>query len=279
MALFNRVTIIGLGLIGGSLALAIKEKKLTEKVIGVSRRKSTIDHAVKNKIVDLATIDLGEGVRGSDLVIIAAPVLKIAAIAREIAPFLKKGAIVTDAGSTKRYIVNNIEKTGLKGAEFIGSHPIAGSESSGIRSADKDLFKGAYCILTETKNTDPKALNKVKRFWASLGMKVEVMSCQAHDRLLSKISHLPHAVAVSLVNSIGRKGIDLAAGGFKDTTRIASGESELWKDIFSTNRENLVKDIGAFKKELLKIEIALKSNNSPGLARVLNRAKSIRDSL
>lgn len=277
--MFRRITIIGLGLIGGSLGLAVKEKKLAKKVVGVSRRKSTINHAIKNKIVDLATIDLEKGVKDSDLVIIATPVFKIAVIAKRIAPFLKKGAIITDAGSTKKRIIYDIERSGLKGIEFIGSHPIAGSESSGLRSADKDLFKGAYCILAETKNTDPKTLAKVKRFWLALEMKVKTMSPQAHDRLLSKISHLPHAAAVSLVNSIGRKGIDLAAGGFKDTTRIASGEPELWRDIFFTNRENIAKDISAFKKELLKIELALKSNNSRSLVRVLTRAKSIRDSL
>lgn len=277
--MFKRVTIIGLGLIGGSLALAIKEKKLAKEIIGVSRRKSTINQAIKNKIVDFATLDLEDGVRDSDLVIIATPVFKIARIAKQIAPFLRKGAILTDAGSTKKYIVKNIERVRLKGMYFVGSHPIAGSDRSGIKSADKDLFKGSYCILTETRNTNPKALKKVKKFWGELGIKVKVMSVEAHDRLLSKISHLPHAVAVSLVNSIGRKGIDLAAGGFRDTTRIASGEPELWKDIFLTNRENLVKDIEILKKELFKIEAALKSNNSQDLLRLLNRAKSIRDSL
>nr|MBU1328760.1 prephenate dehydrogenase [Candidatus Omnitrophota bacterium] len=277
--MFKRITIIGLGLIGGSLALAIKEKKLAKEVIGVSRRKSTINQAIKNKIVDFATLDLEDGVKDSDFVIIATPVFKIAKIANQTAPFLKKGAILIDAGSTKKYIVKSIEKTKLKDLYFVGSHPIAGSERSGIKSADKNLFKGAYCILTETKNTNPKALNKVKKFWGELGMKVRVMSVDAHDRLLSKISHLPHAVAVSLVNSIGREGIDLAAGGFQDTTRIASGEPELWKDIFLTNKKNIVKDIGLLKKELFKIEAALKSNNSQDLLKLLGRAKSIRDSL
>jgi prephenate dehydrogenase len=277
--MFKRVTIIGLGLIGGSLALAIKEKKLAKEIIGVSRRKSTINQAIKNKIVDFATLDLEDGVRDSDLVIIATPVFKIARIAKQAVPFLKKGAILTDAGSTKKYIVKNIEKAGLKGMHFVGSHPIAGSERSGIKSADKDLFKGAYCILTETRNVNPKAFSKVKKFWGDIGMKVRVMPVDAHDRLLSKISHLPHVAAVSLVNSIGRKGIDLAAGGFQDTTRIASGEPELWKDIFLTNKENIIKDIGLLKKELFKIEAALKSNNSQDLLRLLSRAKSIRDSL
>jgi len=275
--IFKRITIIGLGLIGGSLALAIKEKNLAKEVIGVSRRKSTLDFAIKKKIVDFATVNLKDGVKGSDLVIITAPVFKIVDIAKTLEPFLKDGAILTDAGSTKKYIVKSIESFTWKSLNFVGSHPITGSEKSGIKYADRDLFKGAYCVITATKNI--KALSKVKKFWASLGMKVVVMPADAHDRLLSKISHLPHAVAASLVNAVGRNGLDLAAGGFKDTTRVASGEPELWKDIFLTNRENLIKDINMLKKELLKIEAALKNNNNRNLLRLLSRAKSIRDSL
>jgi len=277
--MFKKITIIGLGLIGGSLALAIKEKKLAKEVAGVSRREKTIKKAVKNKIVDFATLDLEEGVKDSDIVIIAAPVLKIADIARRAASFLKKGAVITDAGSTKKYIVKNIEKAKLGGIDFVGSHPIAGSEKSGIGFADKDLFKGAYCVLTKTENTNPGALNKVRKFWIALGMKIVIVSPERHDRLLSKISHLPHACAVSLINSVGKNGIALAAGGLKDTTRIASCDPELWKDIFLTNRENLARDIGMLKKELFRIEKALKSNDTQGLSRLLSKAKSIRDSL
>ena len=275
--MFKRVTIIGLGLIGGSLGLAIKEKRLAKEIVGVSRRKSTINKAIRNRIVDFATLDLKDGVKDSDLVVITTPVFKIVDIAKKIAPFLKKEAIVTDTGSTKKYIVKNIEMAGQKGLSFIGSHPIAGSEKSGIKYADKDLFKGAYCILTEAKNK--KALNKVRKFWAALGMKIIVMSADTHDRLLSNISHLPHAAAVSLINAAAGSGLDLAAGGFKDTTRIASGEPELWRDIFLTNRGNLIRDIKILKKELSKIEEALKSNNSRNLLGLLKRAKSIRDSL
>ncbi len=277
--MFKKITIIGLGLIGGSLALAIKEKKLAKEIAGVSRRKSTIDRAIKNKIVDFATLDLKSGVKDSDLVIISTPVLKIAEIAKSIAPFLRKGAILTDAGSTKRCVVKDIEKAKLKDIYFVGSHPIAGSEKSGIKYADKDLFKRACCILTKTKNTDPKAVAMLKKFWGRLGMRVVIMPPDTHDRLLSRMSHLPHAVSVSLANSAGKDGLKFAAGGFKDTTRIASGEPELWKDIFFTNRDNLIKDIKILKKELLKIETALKSNNSRAILKLLSRAKSIRDSL
>jgi len=277
--MFKKVTIIGLGLIGGSLALAIKEKKLAREVIGVSRRKSTIDYAIKEGIVDSATLDLEKGIRESDFIIITTPVLKIVSIAKSIVPFLKKGAILTDAGSTKVYIVDNIEKLDLGGAHFAGSHPIAGSEKSGIRSADVGLFKGAHCVVTKTKNSNPKALNKIKMFWAAIGMRVVEFSPQIHDRIFSKVSHLAHASSVSLVNAVGRDSLDFAAGGFKDSTRIASGEPELWQDIFLTNKKNLIKDIGALKRELTKIETALNNNDRRGLSKLLNKAKSVRDSL
>ena len=277
--MFNKITIIGLGLIGGSLALAVKKNKLAKKIIGVSRRKGTIDYAIKKGIVDSATLDLKKGVADSDFIIITTPVLKIVSIAKIVALFLKKGAILTDAGSTKEYIVNNIEKLDLKGAYFAGSHPIAGSEKSGVRSADVNLFRGAYCIVTRTKDSNPKAVNKIKRFWAAIGMRVVELSPRTHDMIFSRVSHLPHASSVSLVNAIGRDSLDFASGGFKDSTRIASGEPELWRDIFLTNRKNLTRDIGALRKELSKIEIALKDNDRRELSKLLNKAKAARDSL
>lgn len=279
MILFNRVVIIGLGLIGGSLGLVIKDKRLAKEVIGISRRKSTIQKALAMKAVDNVTLDLKKGVKGADLVIIAAPVFKIVSIAKIIAPLLKKGAILTDAGSTKRYIVSNIEKIVPGGLYFVGSHPMAGSEKSGVVHADKNLFKGAFCVLTKTKNTNPTALNKIKRFWSGLGMKVVIMSPKEHDKAVSRISHLPHSVAISLVNSLGQADLRLAAGGLKDTTRIASGEAELWKDIFLTNRENLIKDIRVFRKELSKVEYALKNNGGARLLKILSKAKFTRDTL
>lgn len=277
--MFNRVTIVGLGLIGGSLGLAIKEKRFAKEVIGVSRKQATINMAIKLQAVDRATLDLKKGVEESDLIILATPVLKIIEIAKKIQPFLKKGAVLIDAGSTKEYIVREIEKISRKDIYFVGSHPIAGSEKAGIAHADKNLFKGCWCILTRTTRTNRKALEKVKRFWKALDMEIVVMGPIQHDTLVSKISHLPHAVAVALVNTLGKKDSIFAAGGFNDTTRIASGEPELWKDIFATNRENIIKDIGLLKRELSKIGIALKNRNSSALLQLLNGAKKIRDKL
>ncbi|NQT75844.1 MAG: prephenate dehydrogenase [Candidatus Omnitrophica bacterium] len=277
--MFKRITIIGLGLIGGSLGLAIKHKRLARKVIGVSRRRTTILRALSIGAVDSVTLDLKKGVEDSDLIILTVPVLKIMDLAGHIAPALKKGAIVIDAGSTKNEIVKNIESVLSGSVDFVGTHPLAGSELSGVIYARRDLFKGAYCILTKTRRTDKKALGKVKRFWRALGMKVEVMSPEKHDKCVSRLSHLPHAVSVALSNASRKEDLRLAAGGFKDTTRIAAGSPELWKDIFITNKKNIAADIRILKKELSKIEAALKKGSSSELLRLFKKAKVLRDSL
>ncbi|MBU1006879.1 MAG: prephenate dehydrogenase [Candidatus Omnitrophica bacterium] len=279
MKLFKRVTIIGLGLIGGSLGLAIKKAGLAKEVIGVSRRMSTIRGAKAIRAVDSATLDIKKSVEGSDLVILTAPVLTIINIAKKIAGCLKKGAIVIDAGSTKKTIVSKIEAAFPKTVYFVGSHPIAGSERSGVTSADKDLFKGAYCILTKSARTHAESIARIKKFWEALGMKVEIMSPDDHDETVSRLSHLPHAIAVALSNTCAKCDLRMAAGGFKDTTRISSGAPELWKDIFTTNRKNIIKDIVKYKKELSKIEKALRNNKDAELLRLLRKAKSIRDSI
>ena len=293
--MFRRITIIGLGLIGGSLGLAIKDKRLAKKVVGVSRRRSTILRAKALGIVDHATLDVKEGIKDSDLIILTAPVLKIIDIAKEVLDFApeahrsnNKNVIITDVGSTKSKIVETIESMFSKNVDFVGSHPLAGSEKSGVIYADKDLFKGACCILTKSTRTNPQTLNKMKRFWNRLGMKVEIMTPRTHDRVVSRLSHLPHAAAIGLCNVCGKidsprtkmgRSLHLAAGGFKDTTRIAAGNPELWKDIFITNRKNIVRDIRVFKKELSRIENALRKGDSSELLRLFKKAKKIRDSI
>lgn len=277
--MFKRVTIIGLGLIGGSLGLAIKEKKLARRVIGVSRRRSTIKRALSLKAASYVTLDVECSVKDSDFVILAAPVLEIIDIAKRIAPALKRGAILIDVGSTKKEVVEKIEEALPKGVYFIGAHPLAGSEHSGVKFSDKDLFKGSICIITKTNRTDRAALKKVKRFWEKIGMKVKVMNPKEHDKVISKLSHLPHAIASSLVNSCGPKHLALSSTGFRDTTRIASSPPGVWKDIFLTNRRNVLEDIRGFKEELSKIERAIDKGDSQALLKLLNKAKSIREGI
>ena len=277
--MFKRITIIGLGLIGGSLGLAIRKQGLAKEVTGVSRRRTTIVRALSIGVADKVTLDAGKAVKGSDLIILCAPVLRIIDILKEISGSLDKGSIVTDVGSTKTEIVKKIESRLPEGVNFVGSHPLAGSEKSGVMHSDEGLFKGAYCVLAKTSKTRQTALNKVKKFWQRIGMKVEVMSPEKHDSVISRLSHLPHAVSVALCNSCSGHDLRLAAGGFKDTARIASGEPELWKDIFLTNRKNIARDIKALKNELSKIEKALAENNSGEMMKLLKKAKNIRDSI
>lgn len=275
--MFNRIVIIGLGLIGGSLAMAIKRQGLANEIIGVSRRRSTIHKAKTLGIVDDAFLDVKRAVKDADLVILSLPVLKIIEIAEEISRFLSPGTLVTDVGSTKKEIVQHLDKIFSDNVNFVGSHPLAGSEKSGLMSADKELFKSAYCILTKTPKTDLNALNKIKRFWKKLGMKIVVMSPDRHDELLSGLSHLPHAVSVGLCNACANMDVHLSAGGFRDTTRIAGGNPEIWRDIFITNSYNIAKDIKRLKRELYKIEMALKNNNSEKLLHLFKSAKDVRD--
>ena len=261
------------------MGLAIKEKHIAREIVGLSRSESTVKRALSLGIIDRGAVSMKEAVEDSDLIILAAPVLKIIDTAERIASFLEKGTIVTDAGSTKKDIVNNIERVLPRDVSFVGSHPIAGSEKSGLLYADKDLFKGAYCILTKTARTNLKALDKVKRLWTHLGMKVEIMSPERHDKIVARLSHLPHAVSVGLSSMNGKRDLHLAGGAFRDTTRISSSNPELWRDIFITNRKNIIGGIRALKKELSKMEDSLKDNNSSQLLRLFRKAKTIRDSI
>ena len=269
MRLFNRVTIIGVGLIGGSIGLAIKRKHAAREVTGVFRRASTMKKALKRKAVDRGTMDMREGVKGADLIIIAAPARSIPLLAREAARYAKPGAVITDAGSTKSWIVRSVEKSikPSSGISFVGSHPMAGSEHAGVEFAKNDLLTGAPCIVTRTKKTNAKAFNKVVKFWKSLGSKVKVMSPEEHDRTVSMISHLPHIMAFSLAGAVSPKDIACAAEGFKDTTRVASSDPALWADIFYTNTKEIANACRVFEKYYSKVLRALSENKYGSLVK------------
>lgn len=278
---FNKVAIIGVGLIGGSVGLAIRKKRLAREVIGVFRRASTLKKALKAKAVTRATMSIGEGVKAADLIIVAAPVYSIPTLVKEAAKHAKKGAIITDVGSTKTWILDNVEKI-LKNSRsiyFVGSHPMAGSEHAGVEFARADLLSGAPCIVTKDAKTDKAALKKVISFWASIGAKVKVLSPEAHDRSVSLISHLPHIVAFALAGAVPEKELQYAAEGFKDTTRVASSDPELWADIFLTNSEEIAKAARLFKKYCKDILKAVESGDYPKTVSVLKRAKAKRDKL
>lgn len=277
MRQFNKIAIIGVGLIGGSIGLAIKERKAARQVIGVFRRSSTLRKALRRKAVDKGVMDIAEGVKDADLIIIGSPVRSIPALAWQAARFAKPGAIITDVGSTKAWIVARLEKL-LRGSRvsFVGSHPMAGSEKTSVEHARKDLLDGSPCIVTRTANTDRRALAKVTGLWKALGAKVDVMDPGEHDRAVSLISHLPHIVAFSLAGAVPAKALRYAAEGFKDTTRVASSDPELWSDIFLTNRTEVVKSARLFKKYYNSLVTAIAKGDRARTVKALSAARDRR---
>lgn len=281
MMQFKKVTIIGVGLIGGSIGLAIKKRGLAGEVTGVFRRPSTLRKAIRCKAVDNGTMSIAEGVKDADLIILAAPVHTIVTTAREAIKYAKKGAVITDAGSTKAWIVGKVEKmlSGNSSIHFIGSHPMAGSEHAGVEFAKKDLLDGAPCIVTKTVNTNKRALKIIINFWKTLGARVVVLSPSGHDRSVSLISHLPHIVAFGLAGAVPSEQLVYAAEGYRDTTRVASSDPELWADIFLTNRKDIAKACREFEIYYKAILKAISKNDYKGTVRLLKAAKSKRDKL
>jgi len=271
---FNKIAIIGLGLIGGSIALAIKKKRLAKSVIGVSRHERTLNLAKKNRLIAQGSTDLAI-IKDADLVILAAPVEVILKLSRPIAKIIKANTIVTDVGSAKEKIVAKLEKIF---PNFIGGHPLAGSEKRGLVNARGDIFLNSLCILTPTKRTSQEAKLKVARFWKELGAKVSNLSPDAHDKIISFTSCLPHLIAFSLINSVPKQCLKFAASGLKDTTRIAASEPGLWADIFLSNKNSL-KSIQVFQTNLEQIKKAIQHKDGKSLKRALSVAKAKRDAL
>jgi prephenate dehydrogenase len=281
MKLFNRVAIIGVGLIGGSIGLAIKKRHVAKEVVGVFRHKSTLRRSLKAKAIDKGSMSIAEGVKGANLIIIASPVHSVPALVKEAAKSAKKGAIITDVGSTKGWIVSEVEKKlkGARGVYFVGSHPMAGSERTGVEFARQDLLEDAPCIITNTPKTNSSALKRIINFWESLGAKVQVMSPSAHDSSVSLISHLPHIVAFSLAGSVPEKELAYAAEGFRDTTRVASSDPRLWADIFLTNKKEILKAGRLFEKYYRQTLKAVYQGSYSKMVDVLKKAKAKRDKL
>ena len=281
MAMFNKVAIIGVGLIGGSIGLAVKKKKLASEVVGVFRRRSTLSRALKRGAVDKGYMVIRDGVDGADLVIVASPVSSIPGIVKKAARYAKEGAIITDAGSTKTWIVKSVESDiSVSGkVHFVGSHPMAGSEHAGVEFARADLFEKAPCIVTSSAATDRASLNKVIKFWDSLGAIVKVMSPALHDKSVSLISHLPHIVAFGLAGAVPLREFQYAAEGFKDTTRVASSDPELWADIFLTNRREILKAGRLFENYYKGMLKAISKGDYKRTVKFLKRAKLKRDAV
>ena len=280
---FKKVTIVGVGLLGGSLGLALRQRGLAGKVTGLVRREAAVAECARCGAVDEATCDPQAAVAGAGLVIFCTPLAQIRPLAGQMLPALAKGALVTDVGSVKTSVVDELEGIVAKaGGHFVGSHPMAGAEKSGVAAARADLFAGAVCVITPTAKTNPAAARKVARLWKALGTRVLEMSPEAHDELVSRSSHLPHVVAAQLVNLVFGPGqapnqSALCANGFRDTTRIASGSPEMWRDIALANREHLSAALDGFMSGLRDFQRSLKRSNLPALARFFEDAKARRD--
>lgn len=281
------VSIIGVGLIGGSIGKTLKVKSEKLKVIGVGRNTKKLKLAKKLSAIDEYTTDFEEGVKDADLVVIATPVETIVSIVKKILPFLKPGAIITDVGSVKTPIVSAVEKIFSRfpfpvhrSPFFIGGHPLAGSEKSGIDYARSDLFREAVCFLTPTKKTSPETKEIVQKFWELLGAKVLILSPQLHDRLLARSSHLPHLLAAGLVNLIAQNkskySSQVLGPSFRDLTRIASSEPQIWTEISFSNRKEIVAAVSQFKNILSELENLLKKKKRKKLINFFQKAKNYR---
>lgn len=282
MQRWESVTIVGVGLIGASIGLALRERGLAEFVIGVGRRSSTLRKARQRGAVTSTTTDLSRGVRGSQLIVICTPVEEIAAFAVDAAVSCPSSAVITDVGSTKLEIVRVVDaalKRSSNKAAFVGSHPMAGSEKTGPAHAQADLFKGRVAVVTPSKLTNEAAARQVERFWKQLGSNVVRMSPKDHDRSVAAISHMPHLVASSLAAATPDAELQLASTGWLDTTRIASGDPELWRQILVENRAGVLKSLDKFEKVLASFRRALERDDQQKILQLLEAGKQSRDSL
>ena len=281
--MIQTLAIVGVGLLGGSVAKAARAAALARTVVGVGRDARRLERALVDGALDRATTDLDAGVRGADFVLLAAPVLAIEALLGRVWRAAPDGATLTDVGSTKAGIVRRGEALAAgRPLAFVGSHPMAGSEQSGYGVARADLFEGATVLVTPTDRTEPRALKAVTGFWEALGARVSALDPEAHDRAVAAISHLPHAVADALMDAVARfapEALEFAARGFKDTTRIAASDPDMWADIFLANRTALGASLGAFRQALAALEGAIAGGSREEIRALLARVKAAREAL
>ena len=285
----RNITILGVGLIGGSLGLALKAKGFRGEITGLGRRMQTLDIALERGAVDNATTDFQAGIHNADLVVVGTPVNLIPRMVERIAAIRTSDTqplLITDVGSIKAQIVEEIENLlTAPNLHFIGSHPMAGSEKTSVAAARADLFDGAKCIVTPTDNTHPQALKLVTDLWQSVGTHVCPLSPTEHDLLIAGASHLPHLIASILTNTVGEigsnraKALDFAATGFRDTTRIAAGSPQIWRAIFMQNAHSLLPMIDSTIKNLTEFKTLLENQDDVEIERVLAHAKMLRDTL
>jgi len=277
--IFITIAIAGVGLIGGSLGMAAKKNSLTRRVIGIGRSEQKLMRAKILGAIDEYSLDFGNGASEADLVVICTPVRTVVPTLERMAASLREGAVVTDVGSTKREIVEQATALMPPGRSFVGGHPMAGSEESGVESAFPDMFLGATYVLTPTDATELEALRKMTEFAEGIGARVEVMDPEEHDLAVAIISHLPHAISAALLHAAsgsGGRALRLAAGSFRDLTRISDSPPEIWRDICLTNAEPIREAIEEFQRSLEPIKSALAASDDEAIMRFFEEARKIR---
>jgi prephenate dehydrogenase len=277
--LFDTLTIVGVGLIGGSIGQAARQRALCKTVIGVGRDPASLERAKSVGAIDSFTLDLREGVLHADFVVICTPVDKIAFHVLQAAKVCEPGTIITDAGSTKANIVHDVDGRLPVGVVFVGSHPLAGSEKRGPEHATADLFQGRITIVTPNARTDPAALKSVRVFWKALGSDVHLLDPAIHDRALALTSHLPHLAAASLAGIIPPQYRPFTASGFRDTTRIASSDPKLWAAIFRQNALAMADALQHYSDRLDEFRQAILADDEATLIELFSSGKQVRDAL
>ena len=283
MKLFKKMTVIGVGLLGASLAKACRKYNLVEEISGCGRNLTNLEKAKSLGVIDHYALDLSEAVKGSDLIVLCTPVSRIIPLIKDFLPYLKVGAVVTDVGSVKGPLVHEADKLMSEEIFFVGSHPIAGGEKSGLEASREDLYCGAKCILTPTVKTNTQALEKVGALWESVGMDNLILDADEHDFVFGAVSHLPHIVAYALMNTLGALRTEqdhevtaYSGAGLKDITRIASGDPVMWRDICLLNKNHSLDLINRFQKKLNEISNLIEKNDGQALEGAFSAANKYR---
>jgi len=279
MKQLGTVAIVGVGLIGGSIGLALRKRELAEKVIGIGRRQVSLRIARRVGAVTNTTIDLAKGVESANLVVLCTPVGDIVEKAHEVAKHCPEGTLITDAGSTKSILVQELDGKLPRGCRFLGSHPLAGSERSGAGNSDAELFEGKIAIVTPTPNSQAADYDLIEDFWEALGSVVIKMTAEAHDEALAVTSHLPHLAATALAATIPESLFRLSGTGLRDTSRLAGGDPDLWLQIVSQNRGPVLAALKRYGSQLAALHDAIRDGNDERLMEILLKGKKHRDAL
>lgn len=275
----DTVAIVGVGLLGGSIGLALQQRRLARHIVGIGRRASSLRRALEHRTVTATTTDLAQGVAAADLVVVCTPVADIVDRVCQVAEHCPPSAVITDVGSTKVDIVRELARRLGPHARFVGSHPMAGSEKTGPENATADLFEQRVTVVTPASGDKSEAVDCVVEFWSALGSQVLRMSPESHDQAVAMTSHATHVVAASLAAATTPAELPLVASGWRDTTRIAAGDVQLWRQILMSNREQVLKSLDKFEKVLSQFRAALESGDAESVVQLLDAGKKTRDSV